>query len=500
MVNLHLSRVRRILDKLEQVRSRGLSCFGSESHGFRLNAPLPEADLQAFETKHHIRLPDGYRIFLEHAGNGGAGPYYGIFPLDKWNDFAGWVPDDRPDDFLARPCPLHPDLNPAPDWADRFGGVSPYQGTLSLGTQGCSYGMQLIVAGPYVGRVVYVDGDGNPPYVVREPDFLSWYERWLDELLQGYKTDWFGYGPGGGEDDFFRILNDPWASDDFKSEATRAFCRLPRLSDAAAVRIVAYLGYPVAGVRAGACAAVRAFAVRPGGEKAARLLDDPSPQVRREAVWTVMKLDPDRWTGAVLRRLREDPDEEVASSAFFKLKDAGALAKPELLRIIEQSPLEDLRYLAAHGVEWAIENLGLLIRLLFDSHAQVRFCATLGLRQLKAQSSLPQVLDLLSREKDDLVVGSILKMLGEIGDASVVPSLLDWARSPDDFHRLDAIEALARIGDERAVPIAKALLREDRKPVRRNADGRISSIHTIHDLVRKSLKESPNRALRALAE
>jgi HEAT repeat protein len=502
MIDPHLSRVHRILDRLEQARSRGLSCFGSESHGFRLNHPLSEADLRAFEAAHRIRLPGDYRAFLEHAGNGGAGPYYGIFPLDKWNDFADSVSDERPDDFLARPCPLHPDIRLAPDWADQFGDVSPYQGTLSLGTQGCAYGMLLIVSGPHAGRVVYVNEDGNPPYMVREPDFLSWYERWLDELLHGYKTGWFGYGPGGGEDDFFHILNDPQAGNDFKSEAARAFCRLPRLSETAAARVPAYCSHPVEGVRAGACATIRAFEIRHAGDEAARLLDDSSPAVRREAVWTVMTLDPRRWTDAVLHRLREDPSEDVAASAFFKLKDAGALPKPELLRIIERSPSGNLRYLAAHGVKWAAEDLGLLIRMLSDSNAQVRFSATLGLRQLKAHDALHRVLDMLAREKDALVIGSILMLLGEFGDPSAVPSLLAWAESPDDFHRLDAIEALAKIGDDRAVPIAKAMLLEDRKPVRRDARGfpKQSSVHSIGTLVRKGLRESPNPSLRALAE
>jgi hypothetical protein len=502
MVDTALSRVRRILDKLEQVRSRGLSCFGSQSHSFRLRSPLPETDLQAFEIKHDIRLPEDYRTFLRCAGNGGAGPYYGIFPLDRWNDFADWVLDNRPDDFLARPCPLHPDMNPTPDWADQFGDDCPYQGTLSLGSRGCSYGMQLIIAGPHAGKVVYVDADGSPPYMVREVDFLSWYERWLDELLQGYKIDWFGYGPGGGEDDFFRILNDPQARDNFKSEAMRAFCRLPRLSETAAAQIAAYCCHPVSGVRSGACATIRAFEIRYAQNEAARLLDDPFPEVRQEALWTVMKFDPLRWSDAVLRRLREDSAEDVATSAFFQLKDAGALSKQELLRIIEQSPLGTLRYLAANQVAWTIEDLDLLIRMLSDLNGQVRFYATLGLRQLKARSSLAPVLGLLARERDELVVGSILMMLGELGDSCVVPCLLDWTKAPDDFHRLDAIEALAKIGDERAVPIAKAMLREDRKPIRRDANGftKQSSVDTISTIVRQSLKESPNRVLRKLAK
>lgn len=502
----HHQRVLRILDKLGQVQARGLSCFGSDSHQFRLNAPAKEAELQAFEREHGIRLPEDYRAFLGYAGNGGpghggAGPYYGIYPLEKWNDFADWVVEDRASDFLARPCPLQPDMTPE-DWARGFGPGSPYQGTLSLGTMGCSGMMQLVVTGRFAGRVVYVDADGNPPYMVHEPDFLSWYERWLDELLGGYKTDLFGYGPGGGEEDFLRILNDPQTSDAFKSEAASAFCGLPGLSDAVAMQISTYLSHPVVGVRAGACATVRAFQIRAACEDAARLLDDESPWVRRQAVWTVMKLDPGRWKDAVLRRLREDSDDEVATTALFELERSGALPKPELLRIIEQSPLGKLRYLAASKVQWEKVDSGLLSRMLRDSHPQVRFYATLGLRRLKARDRLPEVLDLLGREEDHLVIGSILNMLKELGDQSVVATLLEQAQSGDDFHRLAAIEALAKIGDARAVPIAEAMLQEHRPPVRRDSQGFLSqsSVHRISDLVRQALKGSPNSRLRSLGE
>jgi hypothetical protein len=222
MVEDDLDRVRRILEKLEQVRARGLFCFGSEKHGFRLNPPCSEAELEAFENKHHIHLPSDYRTFLKHVGNGGAGPYYGIYPLEKWDNFASWVMDHVPDDLLASPCPLQPELSRSSDWQDEFGKISPYQGTFSLGSQGCTYAIQLVVTGPWVGKVVYVDADGQTPYMLRESDFLSWYERWLNELLGSYKMDGFGYGPGGGESDFFRILNEPQSS--FLSTTT-PYCR-----------------------------------------------------------------------------------------------------------------------------------------------------------------------------------------------------------------------------------------------------------------------------------
>lgn len=62
-------------------------------------------------------------------------------------------------------------------------------GSISLILQGCSYYGLLIVTGQYRGHVVYVDVQGSgEPYFVAHPDFLSWYERCLNELLAGWDT------------------------------------------------------------------------------------------------------------------------------------------------------------------------------------------------------------------------------------------------------------------------------------------------------------------------
>jgi hypothetical protein len=62
----------------------------------------------------------------------------------------------------------------------------------------------LVVTGPHTGRVVNFDQEcSGPPVFAFELDFLGWYERWLDEVIDGdlfqKGPSWFGYTRGGPE-------------------------------------------------------------------------------------------------------------------------------------------------------------------------------------------------------------------------------------------------------------------------------------------------------------
>jgi hypothetical protein len=195
------------------------SWFGAAKHKFRMREPMPEAELIAFERKHGVVLPEDYREFLLRAGDGGAGPFYGIEPLSEWDH---WFEEEgEVAGFLASPCPLvdcedlrlawhaakmrdarraegivRAGASPSSCWAPFVAPDWPGwgRGTINLCDQGCTYSARLIVSGQARGRVIYLDAQlWYPPYFVKDPSFLDWYERWLEEALEGEPPAWFGF-------------------------------------------------------------------------------------------------------------------------------------------------------------------------------------------------------------------------------------------------------------------------------------------------------------------
>ena len=55
--------------------------FGADCHKYHLAPPASEETVAAFEARFGISVPEGYRNFLLWIGNGGAGPFYGLYSL-----------------------------------------------------------------------------------------------------------------------------------------------------------------------------------------------------------------------------------------------------------------------------------------------------------------------------------------------------------------------------------------------------------------------------------
>jgi len=72
--------IKRIIEALQYLRvtDRDKAVFGSWHHGYRLDSPLPHDDIRKLEETYELSLPEDYAAFLQEAGNGGAGPGYGL--------------------------------------------------------------------------------------------------------------------------------------------------------------------------------------------------------------------------------------------------------------------------------------------------------------------------------------------------------------------------------------------------------------------------------------
>jgi hypothetical protein len=205
-----------ILRKLSvlQARDISLSVFGASSHRYRLNEVASPAAIAAFEDEHQVRLPTDYREFLARCGNGGAGPYYGLFPLGLFdgagNGLEPWHEGDGFAGFLSLPFPhrepwnlpgarfkLPEDLlGDAEDkWYEEldkeYWAPGLTNGAFPICHQGCAYRNLLIVSGPERGHI-WVDGRASDEGIVPVTDhdgkrisFSTWYTSWLEAALEG---------------------------------------------------------------------------------------------------------------------------------------------------------------------------------------------------------------------------------------------------------------------------------------------------------------------------
>lgn len=191
------ARLERVAAKLTAaaVRPGKPVMFGASAHRFRLGPPLSESMVTAFEWQHGVSLPEDYRAFITSVGNGGpgrfggAGPFYGLHPLQDWADSLWGMPTST---TLATPFPAEP-ARTFHDWPTEVApgdDDEPYTGTIALSDQGCGYLSILVVSGPARGLVTDTSDRPTGPNFTADANFLAWYERWLDAVLAGEAHFW----------------------------------------------------------------------------------------------------------------------------------------------------------------------------------------------------------------------------------------------------------------------------------------------------------------------
>jgi hypothetical protein len=196
--------------------------FGSNGHQYRLNPPIAIATVEKIEKTHKVSLPEEYKYFVTVVGNGGAGPYYGVFPFGEQDDlrgFCNWnqgslvgdlskkfphsdawnLPQtfwaEAPDPGPGTPIEEEDRLNEA--WDEKLDALywNPeiMNGAIPICHLGCAIRQWLVINGKQRGFVWHDDrSDNKGVYPVRDlrgsqMTFGEWYMAWLRDPRQAMK-------------------------------------------------------------------------------------------------------------------------------------------------------------------------------------------------------------------------------------------------------------------------------------------------------------------------
>lgn len=190
--------------------TRAHRLFGASGHHFRLRAALSDLELAEAEAQFGVRLPKEYRDFLQQVGAGGAGPFYGIFPLARIDGSWRWQGDGAELTDVARlsepfpstgadpralaallaECPTGGALNTDDDYAARYQAWderledllwNPDRtvGAICLCHEGCAYRYWLAVSGPERGRIWSDQRAAERDLQPTGTTFGDWYLDWL---------------------------------------------------------------------------------------------------------------------------------------------------------------------------------------------------------------------------------------------------------------------------------------------------------------------------------
>lgn len=153
-------------------------------------------------------------------------------------------------------------------------------------------------------------------------------------------------------------------------------------------------------------------------------------------------------------------DDEQAQKAVLRLPDYGEDALVAICTLLRDPQVDTrwwtVRALAEFPVGGATPQL---VAALTDEDQAVRQCAALALYQRPDERAVPALIASMS-DQDSLVARLSANALVAIGEPAV-PALVDVLGEQPSAQRLEAVRALAMIGDHRAIPVLFNSLDED---------------------------------------
>lgn len=219
-----MNQIDRIRQKLELLREadKDLTLFGADTHKYELHPPLVTEKLRQFEQEHGVSLPEQYFQFLTELGNGGAGPFYGLHPLETGHilfydssehaahtlyELNKPFPYTEPWNVMDELSELYEQIDAAVESGnveleemlcdkkhDLTGAPENDHGRLEISDYGCGIRITLVVNGAAKGEV-WTDDRANDGGIYPSIElgnegklgFFDWYEKWLDNGMEELK-------------------------------------------------------------------------------------------------------------------------------------------------------------------------------------------------------------------------------------------------------------------------------------------------------------------------
>ncbi len=186
--------------KINEIKKKIDDLIKEQKINSSFNNILTQSEINDFEIKYDVKLPTEYKQFLTEIGNGGPGPNYGLFSLQK--SIIDFKLDDKPiinisSDFKYKNAWNETWIDSI-DWeierpelqiANQYMDVSHISGCLQISHYGHGCTNLLVIKGVCKGQIWF---DGRADYEGLAPEeneqghvynFLEWYDSWLNELM-----------------------------------------------------------------------------------------------------------------------------------------------------------------------------------------------------------------------------------------------------------------------------------------------------------------------------
>lgn len=185
----------------------GRKIFGAEKHQYRINPVVNMAEIRRAEEERHVKFPEEYVFYLTRVGNGGAGPYYGLYPFEKVlagdrNPYLGQILEQTVTTQLTKEQ-WREHMHKLDELGESFETDADYEEYQSklfsnmtpIGTQGCTYDNMLMLSGGDADRIMYIDWnmeEDGPPFDTGMT-FLEWMEGYFQDIIDGCQMGSYGY-------------------------------------------------------------------------------------------------------------------------------------------------------------------------------------------------------------------------------------------------------------------------------------------------------------------